>query len=177
MGQLSCLDVNFSCSRRSCSKRRVCFHANRYESPPTIKKRISVVLHCQQKDQSWSGSGAMSEIARPQSLHGPRPAGTRIINNSENRLGASYAIIITFFFQCHHTHAYFQLHQILSIIKHMHRKMTTMTVLFCSLIKGITPKIRMLCCVLIHCVFLNLLCVWIASDTARRATNRISLAV
>ena len=61
-GQLSCLDVNFSCSRRSCSKRRVCFHANRYESPPTIQKRISAVFYCQQKDQSWSGSGAMSEI-------------------------------------------------------------------------------------------------------------------
>ena len=50
-------------------------------------------------------------------------------------------------------------------------------VLFCSLIKGITPKIRMLCFVLIHCVLLNLLCVWIVSDTARRTTNSISLAV
>ena len=61
--QLFCLDVNFSCRRRSCSKRRVCFHSNRYESPPTIKKRISAVFYCQQKDQSWSGSGAMSEIS------------------------------------------------------------------------------------------------------------------
>ena len=32
---------------------------------------------------------------------------------------------------------------------------------FCSLIKGITPKIRVLCFVLINSVLLNLLCVWI----------------
>ena len=34
-------------------------------------------------------------------------------------------------------------------------------VFFCSLIKGITPKIRMLCFVLINSVRLNLLCIWI----------------
>ena len=32
---------------------------------------------------------------------------------------------------------------------------------FCSLIKGITPKIRMLCFVLINRVLLNFLCVWL----------------
>ena len=31
---------------------------------------------------------------------------------------------------------------------------------FCSLIKEVTPKIRMLCFVLINSVLLNLLCVW-----------------
>ena len=33
---------------------------------------------------------------------------------------------------------------------------------FCSLIKGITPKIRMVCFVLTNSVLLNLSCVWIA---------------
>ena len=28
-----------------------------------LKKLMSTVFHCQQKDQSWSGSGAMSEIS------------------------------------------------------------------------------------------------------------------
>ena len=32
---------------------------------------------------------------------------------------------------------------------------------FCSLIKGITLKVRMLCFVLINSVLLNLVCVWI----------------
>ena len=32
---------------------------------------------------------------------------------------------------------------------------------FCSLIMGITPKIRMVCFVLTHSVILNLLCVWV----------------
>ena len=32
---------------------------------------------------------------------------------------------------------------------------------FCSLIKGITPKIRMLCVILINNVLLNVVCVWI----------------
>ena len=36
---------------------------------------------------------------------------------------------------------------------------------FCSLIKGINPKIRMLCFVLINSVLLNLLCVWKLSST------------
>ena len=35
---------------------------------------------------------------------------------------------------------------------------------FCSLIKGITPKIRVLCFAVISSVLWNILCVWIAID-------------
>ena len=35
---------------------------------------------------------------------------------------------------------------------------------FCSLIKGIAPKIRMLCFVLINSVILNVSCVWILTE-------------
>ena len=38
---------------------------------------------------------------------------------------------------------------------------------FCSLIKGITPKIRMLCFVLINSVILNLWCIWILRITVQ----------
>ena len=40
-------------------------------------------------------------------------------------------------------------------------RLTVVEVSFCSLIKGITPKIRMLCFVLINSVILNVLCVLI----------------
>ena len=45
-------------------------------------------------------------------------------------------------------------------------RLTVVQVPFCSLIKGITPKIRMLCFVLINSVLLNLLCVWILVQNA-----------
>ena len=44
---------------------------------------------------------------------------------------------------------------------------------FCSLIKGITPRIRMLCFVLINNVIFNLLCVWISLNIKTKLTNRL----
>ena len=49
----------------------------------------------------------------------------------------------------------------LHLIFHNFHRLTVVYVLFCSLITRITPKIRMLCFVLINCILLNLLCVWI----------------
>ena len=40
-------------------------------------------------------------------------------------------------------------------------RLTVVLTSFCSLINGITPKIHMLCFVLINSVLLNLACVWI----------------
>ena len=41
---------------------------------------------------------------------------------------------------------------------------TVVQMSFCSLIKGITPKVRTLCFVVVNSVRLNLLCVWIQSS-------------
>ena len=34
-----------------------------YESPPGLKQRISAGFHCQQKDETWWGSGAVIKIS------------------------------------------------------------------------------------------------------------------
>ena len=49
----------------------------------------------------------------------------------------------------------------ISILHLVFHRLTVVKVLFCSLKKGITRKIRMLCFVLINNVLFNLLCVWI----------------
>ena len=46
-------------------------------------------------------------------------------------------------------------------------RLTVVSVSFCSLIKGINPKIRMLCFVLINSVLLRILCVQIRASFAQ----------
>ena len=49
------------------------------------------------------------------------------------------------------------------------------SVLFkCSLKKSITPKIRILCFVIINCVLFNLLCIWIVFKTVSRQVFPLS---
>ena len=53
-------------------------------------------------------------------------------------------------------------------------RLIVVKVSFCSLIKGITPKIGMLCFVLINSVILNLLCVWIYNFRRKRLCWKLS---
>jgi len=48
-----------------------------------------------------------------------------------------------------------------SVLHLLLHHLSVVEVLFCSLKKGITPKIRLLCFVMINSVLLNLLYVWI----------------
>ena len=80
---------------------------NRKKETPTIKEQMSAGFHCQQKDESWSGSGVMSELSW--TIMAREHLG-KIISNTEYLLGVCYAINITFCF-----------FKSLSNTKHIHR--------------------------------------------------------
>ena len=81
-----------------------------------------------------------------------------ISNTSADSYKSTLRIIICFRLDTKTT----QLNQMqISILHLVFHRLTVVKVLFCSLKKGITRKIRMLCFVLINNVLFNLLCVWI----------------
>ena len=63
---------------------------------------------------------------------------------------------------CTHIHTHTHTHTQAHTHTHMHAQVS-----FCSLIKGITPKICRLCTVPINSILLNLLCVWIWNQISR----------
>ena len=68
----------------------------------------------------------------------------------------------------------------IAVLHLIFHSLTVAQVLFCSLKKGITPKICMVCFVLVNSLLFNLLCVWIKhsvfSHTEIKPIQLVSLA-